>query len=245
MPASALDLRPVSRKNAVDSRKWSLAERELDRAPRQFEAKAPCPCWPLWRVGELADWVAAAGACGLPRSRGPLPQATCIKPRAIELAHVFSERQWLVRNPVVWVTGAVAVVAVGLAGGATWALGSRNEFLAVLGLGVAIAFLMTSNLATRVEPRRLVLAYWPIWRRTLDLHRVRRAWSEPYDWWRYGGWGIRLAKGAIAYSVWGKTAVRLELEGWDLVVATPNPEALLAALEAEGVRVDRNVAKTD
>ncbi len=151
---------------------------------------------------------------------------------------MFSERQWLVRNPVIWAVAAVVAAALGSAGGAAWAFGSRRDALYVGITGGILGLLLTGNLATRVEPRRLVLAYWPLWRRTVELVNVRRAYAQPYQWWRFGGWGIRVGAGAIAFSVWGKKAVRLDLEGWDLVVTTRDPDALLRALEAEGVRVE-------
>ncbi len=152
---------------------------------------------------------------------------------------MFSERQWLARNPILWVVGAAVAGAVGAGGAATWRAGSTREMLYMVLAALGVGSLMSANLATRVEPRRLVVVYWPLWKRTIQLTSVRRAVEEPYDWWRYGGWGIRIGRGAVAYSVWGKSAVRLEMDGWDLVIGSRDAEGLMQALEAEGVRVER------
>ena len=146
----------------------------------------------------------------------------------------FVERQWLARNPVLW----VVLPVLGIAGYAAWQdPAGAWPLLAVVVLSV---LLFTGALRTSVDTDGVRLVLRPIWRRFQPWAEVESAVVEPYRWTRFGGWGIRLGRGAIAYSVWGPHAVRLLLAGKrDLVIGTRDPKALAAALELEGVRVDR------
>jgi hypothetical protein len=139
---------------------------------------------------------------------------------------VFDERRWLMRNPVLWFVMPVAVAALG-AGFA------QEEARMVLALpAVLLALLFGSNLRIQVLGDELVLTYFPLWRRRIPLARIRAAEVVPYDWKRYGGWGLRIGlDGSISYSVWEKQAVRLTLEGQRPVnVGTTRPHELAKAL---------------
>lgn len=136
----------------------------------------------------------------------------------------------MLRSPIMWIA-VVLVLAV-----VVWA--ATTELRWQLGIPV-VAFLVvfTMHLHTRVEGAQLRVGVFPIWRRRQEVHAVRSARKIPYQWTKYGGWGIRLGDGAVAYSCWEKQAVRLELDGRDLVIGTGRPDELLAALEAQGVTV--------
>ena len=140
---------------------------------------------------------------------------------------MHEQRQWLLENPFLW----IAPLALGAAAAAVAVSG---DWWALALVGVVAVLLMTGFLRVRVAGD-LTLLLWPFWKRTLDLAAVERAEVIEYVWWKFGGWGIRWGDGAIAYSVWGKQAVRLNLEGRDLVVQVKDAEGLLEALRAQGV----------
>lgn len=80
--------------------------------------------------------------------------------------------------------------------------------------------------------------------RTVSFEDIQWAEVIEYRWLTYGGWGIRLAKGVTAWSVWGKQAVKLHLEGRDLVIQTQRPDELLAELAAAGVALQPRASTT-
>lgn len=134
----------------------------------------------------------------------------------------------MLQNPFVWI-GVVAVsVAVGLA---------LREGSGVVWPVAALAMLVfLGGLHIRVRDGALRLTFVPLWRRTIALADVESARLIEYKWVHYGGWGIRWGKQATAYNVWDKQAVRLQLEGRDVVVGSARPRELLDALRAEGVQ---------
>lgn len=141
----------------------------------------------------------------------------------------YTERQWLASNPFFWIT----VPVFGLA---LWAVNhDSGSFGATVGVLVFAVLLTGGRMTTAVADGKLTIRYWPIWGRTLDLSRIQNARLIEYKWYQYGGWGIRWGQRAIAYSVWGKQAVRLQLRGRDLVVQSLDARALLEALRSEGV----------
>ncbi len=145
------------------------------------------------------------------------------------LAVSFQESQWLIRNPVLWVVFPV-LAAAGYASwkddAPWWVLGAMSAF---------IALLISLKLSVRVEEAALDLRFGILRHRRLSWDSIQHVRQEHYRPGRYGGWGLRFGRGAVAYTVWGRGAVRLELEGRDLVIGTKRPEELLAAIHAQGV----------
>lgn len=162
-----------------------------------------------------------------------------MKFRPAHAYRVFREDQWFARNPIHLIITSLATIATGIVGATAWGFGNPSEALPFAIAGTFLLLLLFGKLATRVDGRRLLLVYWPIWRRSVPLANVRRAYAQPYRWWRFAGWGIRLGRGAVAFHVWGRHAVRLDLDGRDLLVGTRDPDGLLLSLEADGVRVER------
>lgn len=137
----------------------------------------------------------------------------------------------MLRNPFMWIAVVIVlpvlVYAVVVDG---WAWSLLPAFL-------GLALILSLQMQTRIEGGELRVHLWPVWRRRQELSAVQRAWRTPYKWIHYGGWGLRFGQGAVAYSVWGHEAVRLQLEGRDLVIETAEPDALLEALRAHGVQI--------
>lgn len=142
---------------------------------------------------------------------------------------MHEQRQWLLENPFLW----IAPLALGAAAAAVAVSG---EWWALAFVGAIAVLLMTGFLRVRVAAD-LTLLLWPMWKRAVDLATVERAEAIEYVWWKFGGWGIRWGDGAIAYSVWGKQAVRLTLPGRDLVIQVKDADGLLDALRDAGVTV--------
>lgn len=137
----------------------------------------------------------------------------------------------MLRNPFMWIAVVIVLPVLAYAVYAEgWTLGLLPAFL-------GLALILSLQMRTRIESGELRVHLWPVWRRRQELSTVQRAWRIPYKWTAYGGWGLRWGQGATAYSVWGHEAVRLQLEGRDLVVETAQPEALLEALRAQGVQI--------
>lgn len=136
----------------------------------------------------------------------------------------------MLRSPFMW--GALLLVAIVLGMAAMDAPGWPLIFPAL-----ALLLVFSMHLRTQIQDGELRVGLLPVWRRRQPLSAVRSARVIRYEWIKFGGWGIRLGDGAVAYTCWEKDAVRLELDGRDLVVGTGRPDELLAALAAQGVTV--------
>ena len=101
-------------------------------------------------------------------------------------------------------------------------------------IGVGMPLLVRSvNLTTEIHPDRIVIRYFPFWRRTILLRDV--ADCSPCEYrpiLQYGGWGIRYGIGrGMCYTLYGNTGVRLNLtSGRQLLIGSQRPEELASAI---------------
>lgn len=122
----------------------------------------------------------------------------------------MKETQWLLSNPVIWVVLLISLGSILLAAALDDAASEPAWVLWLVG-ALMVPF-MTSNLRFRLDPDRLVITYWPFWRRTIALDQIASVTTREVRPLRdMGGWGIRPIKGGIAYTVWGRTVVCIEL----------------------------------
>lgn len=88
-----------------------------------------------------------------------------------------------------------------------------------------IIAILGGYLRIRDDDEGLVLTFAPVWRRRIPWEDIRSMQVDTYHGRRFGGWGLRLGRGAVAYSVWGLTAVRVKVRGRrDVVFTTADPE---------------------
>ncbi|HVP06677.1 MAG TPA: DUF6141 family protein [Candidatus Acidoferrum sp.] len=94
-------------------------------------------------------------------------------------------------------------------------------------------FMLSVSLTTTVTNDRVVLRFFPIYRRVVRRVNIESFEAcEYHPILEYGGWGIRWGIGrGIAYTVRGKRGVRLILtNGRQLLIGSQKPEELAAAL---------------
>jgi len=105
--------------------------------------------------------------------------------------------------------------------------------LAIL-IGIALpTFTLAVNMTTIVESDAVVVRYFPIYRRTVNLREIRSCRARDYRPIRdFGGWGIRWGfRRGMAYTVSGSRGVELELtSGRKLLIGSRRPEELAAAI---------------
>lgn len=142
----------------------------------------------------------------------------------------FLERRWLLGNPIAAAALGLAIVAMGV----TAAFDDSARWVLLIAAAVFL-LLLTGAMTTRVDGGTVTITYRPIWRRRIEISAIQSARLIPYKWTDYGGWGIRYGQRAWAYSVWEKDAVRLQLEGTDVVIGSKRAQELLDALRTQGV----------
>lgn len=141
----------------------------------------------------------------------------------------YTESQWLLRNPFMWVIPPVLGLVL-------WSLAQPDaEPVILVPVAALLVGLLFGRMTTTVADDRLKLRLWPVWGRTVALKDIQNARLIEYKWSQYGGWGIRWGQRAWAFSVWGKDAIRLQLRGRDVVIQSPDADALLTALRGQGV----------
>jgi hypothetical protein len=101
-------------------------------------------------------------------------------------------------------------------------------------VGIGLPLLVRSvNLTTEIRADRVVIRYFPFWRRIILLKDI--AASTPCKFrpmLHYGGWGIRYGIGrGMCYTLYGNTGVRINLtSGRQLLIGSQRPEELAAAI---------------
>ena len=109
----------------------------------------------------------------------------------------------------------------------------------LLALGGAALLVRVASLTTEVRDDGVYVRFAPFhssFRRIpfSDLTDVQATGYSPL---RYGGWGIRWSPSGVAYTVSGKTGIRLEWNGEQSVfVGSDRPDELLAAVQAASER---------
>lgn len=142
------------------------------------------------------------------------------------------------RQPWLWaLLGVQALVALG---GLVRGRRSGRETvrrLAVLG-GVAL-LLRVASLDTEVRDDGVYVKFAPLHRsfRRIPFADLADVQATGYSPLRYGGWGIRWSPSGVAYTVSGKSGVRLERRsGQSVLVGSDDPDELLAAVQAASDR---------
>jgi len=112
---------------------------------------------------------------------------------------------------------------------------SARETITRLGaLGAAALLLRVATLETEVREDGLYVRFSPFHRSAKripfsDLADVQETGYSPV---RYGGWGIRWSPQGIAYTVSGKSGVRIErADGKSVFVGSDRPDELVAAVQ--------------
>ena len=101
-------------------------------------------------------------------------------------------------------------------------------------LGAAALLLRVATLQTEVRDDGLYLRFAPFHRSAkripfADLADLQETGYSPV---RYGGWGIRWSPRGIAYTVSGKSGVRVErTDGKSVFVGSDRPDELVAAVQ--------------
>lgn len=111
---------------------------------------------------------------------------------------------------------------------------ARETVSQLVALGAAALLLRVATLQTEVREDGLYLRFAPFHRSAKripfsDLTDLQETGYSPV---RYGGWGIRWSPQGIAYTVSGKSGVRIERTGGKSVfVGSDRPDELVAAVQ--------------
>ncbi|WP_132060482.1 DUF6141 family protein [Halorussus amylolyticus] len=137
------------------------------------------------------------------------------------------------RQPWLWgLLGAQALlVAVSLVRGRRSARATARRLL-VLG-GVAL-FFRSATLYTEVRDEGVYVKFAPLHRsfRRIPFSALADVQATGYSPLRYGGWGVRWSPSGVAYTVSGRSGVRLErANGRSVFVGSDRPDELLAAVQ--------------
>lgn len=111
---------------------------------------------------------------------------------------------------------------------------ARETSTRLAALGAAALLIRVATLQTEVREDGLYLRFAPFHRSAKripfsDLADVQETGYSPM---RYGGWGIRWSPRGIAYTVSGKSGVRVErADGKSVFVGSDRPDELVAAVQ--------------
>lgn len=157
---------------------------------------------------------------------------------------VVHERIWLASSPWVWLFLAIITIPLAIAGRAMWIEQPATLWWMVIP-GLAVFALVFGNLHIVAEADGLLIRYFPLWHRRIPWSDVEDAQAERYRPWRFGGWGIRYSRHAIAFSVITKQAIRLTVRGRRLqvVFSTKQPDDWIEALKQRYVAQKTRIAR--
>jgi len=149
----------------------------------------------------------------------------------------FRETQQF-RQPWLWgLFGLSALVTI-----ANLARGNRTVREAsrdLLALGAAALLLRVARLSTEVRDDGVYVRFAPFHRsfRRVPFADLTDVQATGYSPLRYGGWGIRWSPSGVAYTVSGKSGIRLERDGdHSVFVGSDDPDELLAAVQEASER---------
>jgi hypothetical protein len=111
---------------------------------------------------------------------------------------------------------------------------SRETVRGLLGLGAAALLLRVARLSTEVRGDGVYVRFAPFHRsyRKIAFADLTDVQATGYSPLRYGGWAIRWSPSGVAYTVSGKSGVRLERAGGrSVLVGSDDPDELLAAVQ--------------
>lgn len=99
-------------------------------------------------------------------------------------------------------------------------------------LALIVILFSLGRLVTEVRETGLFISFFPLWpERTIRWDEIRRAESISYAPSPYGGWGVRMRFGRMAYTVSGNRGVRIELkDGEEVLVGSQRPDELAQAI---------------
>ena len=149
----------------------------------------------------------------------------------------FREAQQF-RQP--WLWGLLGLSAMGMIG--DFARGKRSSgetVRSLLALGAAALLLRVSRLTTEVRDDGVYVRFAPFHRsfRRIPFTDLTDVQATGYSPLRYGGWGIRWSPSGVAYTVSGKSGIRLERDGdHSVFVGSDDPDELLAAVQEASER---------
>jgi hypothetical protein len=138
----------------------------------------------------------------------------------------YQELQRFARQWILVLLGATAIPLAILAPGSVlgWAIWG----------GVAV-FLLSVRLRTDVRADGVYVKFWPIhWSfRHIPWADIERYESIEYNsFLRFGGWGLRVTPGELAYNVGGHRGVEIERSsGRTVVIGSERPEAFVEAID--------------
>lgn len=163
---------------------------------------------------------------------------------------LFREDQQF-RQPFLWifmvigaslVSGTAVFIVARYGGAESSGIGTNPVYIVLAGVvviaGAALSLILLAmlRLQTEVSTLGLFLRFFPFHRkvRKIDLSNVIRVAPVTYNpVLEYGGYGIRLKRGAKAYNVQGNLGVRIHYEnGYHLLIGTRQPEALAGAIQS-------------
>lgn len=103
-------------------------------------------------------------------------------------------------------------------------------FLCVCLLGIAFSFM---NLHTQIYEDRIRLRVAPFpWLRVFYFHNVSSISVARYSLFNYGGWGIRIGRNGVTYTVKGTYGIRIKTHnGRQFLIGTQRPEKVQEVLE--------------
>jgi hypothetical protein len=112
--------------------------------------------------------------------------------------------------------------------------GAWIAMLIAYGLAVA-AFRVFQVVRVRVEGTDLKVGFG-LFSKRIPLHEIDRVAPVQYRWLQWGGWGIRLNRGAVMYNVPGDHGRAVELtlrNGKRVLFSAEDPDAVCAAIRAQ------------
>jgi len=103
--------------------------------------------------------------------------------------------------------------------------------------GLVALLLLSVQLRTEVRADGICLRYWPLHRtfRHIPWSDIERCEAVEYDsLQRFGGWGLRVRPGEVAYNVGGRRGVRIRRSGQrSVLIGSESPDEFLAAVEEQ------------
>ncbi|WP_276301619.1 hypothetical protein [Halorussus lipolyticus] len=111
---------------------------------------------------------------------------------------------------------------------------ARETVTRLAALGAAALVLRVATLQTEVRGDGLYVRFAPFHRsaKRIPLSDLADVQETGYSPMRYGGWGIRWSPQGIAYTVSGKSGVRIERTGGkSMFVGSDRPDELVAAVQ--------------
>lgn len=138
------------------------------------------------------------------------------------------------RQPWLWaLLGVQALLALG--GFVRGKRSGRETVRRLAALGAVALVLRVATLDTEVRDDGVYVKFAPLHRsfRRIPFDDLADVQATGYSPLRYGGWGIRWSPSWVAYTVSGKSGVRLERrDGQSVLVGSDDPDELLAAVQA-------------